>query len=334
MKHTLILILTLGFILPFSFVSAEDSKVSPHDPVVTPENILKGVGAPSPFIETPDNRGGLGDALRNFVEKRQEGVKKIIDEKKNDMEKLRDEKIHELNNVREKQQQKIEETKKEFRKNVTSVDRARLLIQNNPEIVREFQAKRNELQKEFEKRKEEMHQAIIQKQEEARKTFEERKQELQRNLQKIKDDKKIERAKHIFDQFDIIKNKNIERLRILFTNLDSILQRVRTRAEKASAHGVDISNVFSLIDTAQQGIIDGRALVESEAGKTYSVSISSEETIKSDFEKTRDELKNDIEKIQNNLKSIHEMIKNAVEALAKIPNVNELEIQSTSTITN
>ncbi len=350
MKHFIIFTLSLGLVFSWNMVKAQETDRATRVPsvfsekmermrdktetpsitsreerrsMITPERMLKGEGH-----KKDSKTNGIGDAIKNFVKEHENAVQQFTQERKYIFGKLKEEKKQSFEDIKKERKNEMEALKESYTRGTTSTESMRSFIKNNPGVIQAFREKEKELRTKFEQRREEVKRVMEKKKEEVKRLLEEKKQEFEKNLLKIKDEKKAEIAKRIFEQFNQIKERNLEHFRTVFTNLDSILQKIKTRAEKASAYGVDTHSVSELVTSAGGSIRSGRTLIESLAGKVYSATISGEGALKTDLQKTRDELRNDLRNIQKSLKSAHDAVRKAAESLSNIPNVNEFEVES------
>ncbi len=109
--------------------------------------------------------------------------------------------------------------------------------------------------------------------------------------------------------------------------MGEVLKGVSSRADKAEAHGLDVSNVRALIVDAEVAIDSARASLVDQAGKVYSMDINTEDTLRSDVGEVRQAIRGDLEAIRETVKLAHEAIRAAAVGLAQIPKVDEYEVE-------
>ncbi len=73
----------------------------------------------------------------------------------------------------------------------------------------------------------------------------------------------------------------------------------------------------------QQFAAAARAAIEAQAGKTYSISVTTEQKLKEAAEAARKALHDDLNKVKEAVKAAHEAVRKAAVALAQIPRVDE-----------
>ncbi len=123
--------------------------------------------------------------------------------------------------------------------------------------------------------------------------------------------------------------------------MDEILKKIASRADKAQAHGRDVSEVKTLIAEAATVIGAARQAILNQSGKTYTIAISATSTdagaatstaLRIDVGRTRQALHADLVKVREMVFAAREAVRKAAVALAQIPKVDELEVeQATST---
>lgn len=199
------------------------------------------------------------------------------------------------------------------------------------EQIQAFKERREVVQKEIKTRSEALKQTVEKQREATKKKIETLKTELEKKLRVVKDEQKRTIVGDIFEQLNEIKDRRVDNFSKAVDQLESVAGNILSRAEKASANGKDISSVTSAIEAAEKAVSETKSLIEKEAGKTYSVSVGSEATLRSDMTKAREELRSDLEKIQESVKTARDAVQKAAVTLAQIPNINQLEVASSTT---
>lgn len=164
--------------------------------------------------------------------------------------------------------------------------------------------------------------------------IEEKKTELKEKLSKIKDEKKKKIIERVDDQLDKLNKKMTEHFYNVLDRLSKILDNINNRAEKAKANGRDVSVVSAAITEARNAIATSSSTIAVQAAKTYSMAISSEDTLKNDVGAARKSLHSDLVKVRDTVMSAREAVKKAAVALAQILDADddsEVEENTTST---
>ncbi len=147
-------------------------------------------------------------------------------------------------------------------------------------------------------------------------------QNLTTKLQAIKDERKKQVVERVQDQFTKILGNRLDYFTKMTDKLDEILSRVKSRIEKAVAGGHDVSAAQTAVAAADKAIADARAAITALAGKTYTVSVTTEAALRTNVQATHDSLKTDLGKIRDALNAAREAIHQATRALAGIPGVD------------
>ncbi len=110
--------------------------------------------------------------------------------------------------------------------------------------------------------------------------------------------------------------------------LEKVLDNIGTRAGKAEANGRDVSAVKTAITDAQNAIATSRTAIQTQAGKTYTIVINTENTLRQDVGQARQALHTDLVKIRDTVKAAYDAVRKAATTLAQIQNVDNLEVSS------
>ena len=100
------------------------------------------------------------------------------------------------------------------------------------------------------------------------------KENLQQKISQIKDKKKQDAANKIASQFDRINKVWTDHFTNVLSKLDAVLQKVKSRAEKAALAGKDVLAVNTAIQKAETTIKSAREAVLEQAKKTYIVDVT------------------------------------------------------------
>ena len=113
--------------------------------------------------------------------------------------------------------------------------------------------------------------------------------------------------------------------------------RIGERTNTAESRGVDVSSVDLAIAAAQAAISSAKTAVEAQATKTYTLTIDSEDKLRTDISKTRKALYEDLQVVYGQVKIARDAVHEAARAYAKahgrdLPSPS-VTISPTSTIT-
>ncbi|KKR89118.1 MAG: hypothetical protein UU85_C0003G0035 [Candidatus Wolfebacteria bacterium GW2011_GWA2_42_10] len=231
--------------------------------------------------------------------------------------------------------QQIRDIQQDFRQNIEEV-RQNLkgeISQLREGALEEFKEKRLEAKNLIEQKREEFKNTIEEKRAQLQSQIQKNREDLKNRLIKIKDERKKQTVERINNQINELNERRLDHFSDVLEKLEKVLDRIGSRADKAEAHGLDISAVRTAITEANNVIAASRAAIAAQAGKTYTIIISTEAALRTDVGKTRQVLHDDLTKVQETVKAAREAVKKAAVTLAQIPRVDELEV-ATSTATS
>ena len=164
---------------------------------------------------------------------------------------------------------------------------------------------------------------VEQKRATAQQQLEAKRAELKTRLQTVRDEKKKEIVERIYDKLNDINKNRTDHFSAVVDKIEKVLERVVSRTDKASDRGLDVAGVRTAVEAAKTAIAAARAAIEAQAGKTYSISVTTEQKLKEAAEAARKALHDDLNKVKEAVKAAHEAVRKAAVALAQIPRVDE-----------
>lgn len=208
-----------------------------------------------------------------------------------------------------------------FKKNLADdrVDMKTAFDQKRTDLIASIQARRDAFKQELENNKEE-----------AQNKREEMKDKFQEGLNKIKDENRKLSVEEIQAKIVEMNNKAVDHMTENINKIESVLVSLESRTDKAEANGVNVASVRTAITSAETAIVSARAAITVQAGKTYTVTINSDTTAKSDVGVTFKALRADIKVAQDSVKVAHEAVRKALTTLVKIPKVDELSVEAST----
>lgn len=232
--------------------------------------------------------------------------------------------------VKEEFQKEREEIREEFKATTTVIkEEFRTDVKTLRGEDREaFEKKREEAKDELEKRREEFKQKLENEREEVKERLETAREELKVRLEKIKDEKKVEIVGRLSGSVNSLNEKLTNHFLEVLEKVDKILDNVTSRTDKAEVHELDVSAVRTAITAAETAIASARSAVETQAGKTYSFNITTEENLKVDVGAARQALHTDLTAVKEIVQAAHVAVKDAAVVLAQIPRVDDLEVET------
>ena len=158
------------------------------------------------------------------------------------------------------------------------------------------------------------------------------KQAVVKKLGLIKDKVKQGAANKIVEQMDRLNKTWTDHFANVLDHLDAVLQKIKSRADKASANGQDMTAVTTAIQNAESKIAAAKTAVASQAKQTYAVDAtkvsgasqgSLVSQLKAQFTILKDKIKQDLTGLRDGaMKDAKTAVQNALQALSQVPNVD------------
>ena len=225
------------------------------------------------------------------------------------------------NNIR----QDIRETRQEVRKNVQDAKQEvkQNVQEKKQEVKQNVEEKRKELKAQVEVKREEFKKAVETKREELKTKIDAEREALKAKLQSVKDERKKQAVTRIGEEVNKLNARTVEHFTGVLDKLAEVLGRISSRTDKGAERGLDVAAVRTAIASADTAIASARAAVTAQAGKTYAVTITTEDKLRTDVGATRKALHADLEKVRDAIVAAREAVHTAATTLAKIPHVND-----------
>lgn len=193
-------------------------------------------------------------------------------------------------------------------------------------------AKREEVKASMEAKREEMKTNMEAKRAEMKAGMEERKTALKEQLTKVKDEKKKQTVLDINTRLEELNTKTLDHFSESLDKLGEVSERITSRADKAEGRGLNVATVRTAIADALKAIEASRLAIQAQAGKTYTITVTTESNLRADVEKTRKALHDDLAKVRETVKAAHDAVRRAAVTLAQIPRVDEVENTSSTSV--
>lgn len=196
-----------------------------------------------------------------------------------------------------------------------------------------FQEKRAQMKESTKQKREEFKKTIEAKRETLKGGTKAKGEDLKKRLTGVKDEKKRQSIEKIDQRLGALNEKMLNHFSAILEKLEEVLEKISSRADKAEAHGMNVSPVRDSINEARTEIAAARTAIVGQTGKTYTIVIStattttSGGTLKSDVGKARQALHADLVKVREKVFAAREAVKKAAVALAQIPKVDELGVK-------
>lgn len=270
---------------------------------------------PKPLWADEDESGpGVINEVKNRT--KQEN-KNSVDNVKNKKREARTEVKTKQNEIRAKAQNKTSNAREGLtetteKTGTTTQDKRQELRKNNLK-------NREELKQRVDERKEELKIRVEEKREELKNKIDKKREELKKKLEKIKDEKKGQALERIDRQIDELNRRLLDHYLNMSNKLSDVLIKISERADKAEERGIDVSAVRTAIDKANSAIEAIKVAVETQAGKTYTIQVTTEDNLKTDVGRARQALHNDLASVREVVKTAYELVRSAATTLAQLP---------------
>jgi DNA repair exonuclease SbcCD ATPase subunit len=200
--------------------------------------------------------------------------------------------------------------------------------------VQEFQQNREEIQRLILQNRTELQNQIQNKRTEMKSRIEALKAQLRERLRERISERKREIVERIYDRINALNERMTDHYLDVLYRLEKILERIESRTAKAKLNGKDVSKAEEAIQKAHQAINTAREAVKTQAEKVYQPpEITTEEKLKLDVGKLRQQLHDDLKAVEKLVKDARDAVRQAAVALAQIPKVDELEVPTTTETT-
>ncbi|MEK7149355.1 MAG: hypothetical protein AAB796_03065, partial [Patescibacteria group bacterium] len=111
----------------------------------------------------------------------------------------------------------------------------------------------------------------------------------------------------------------------------AVMEKISVRVEKATEKGLDVSTVRTAITAADAAIAASKTATAAQTTKTYTIVVTDEATLRQNVGVARQALQADLKAVEQTVKNAREAVHSVATTLAKIPRVNEVDNQSTTT---
>jgi len=205
-------------------------------------------------------------------------------------------------------------------------------IRERPRIsTEEFQQNREEIKRLIEQNRIEFRNQIQEKREEMKAKIKALKEQLREKLRERISERKQKIVERIYERINALNERMTDHYLDVLDHLKKVLERIESRTAKAKLNGRDVTQVEAAIEKAHGAIDTAREAVKAQAEKVYQPpEITTEENLKLDVGKLRQQLHDDLKAVEKLVKDARDAVRQAAVALAQIPKVDELEVPTTT----
>lgn len=195
------------------------------------------------------------------------------------------------------------------------------------EEKRLFQQKLETIQNTTRTRIDDFKTSIAAKQAQLQAMVEARRQSVQNEITKIKNEQKRTIVEGIYTKINDFNRHRTDHLAEVITQLESVLQKIKQRTEKASAHKLDVASVRTAITEAERALDAAHQAVAMQAEKVYVITISAEKNMKTEIGTLQQTVHGDVKALYETVKRARASVQNAAMTLGQIPGVDDTEIE-------
>jgi len=291
-------------------------------------------------FQVPTSLQNISLTRQTELREEKEKTESMREEKKSRAESEREAAKKEIETTREIMKSQIEVTHEAAKKaaemareefKIEKEQIVKTLSTNPQEAVKMLQDRREVFQKELELKKEELKINIDMLRANTEKAIAAKKEELKIKLNKFKDENKKQVTEKVNNSLNEVNKNSVNRFTNSLNELDKAIINITTRSEKAAIAGKDSTAVMTALQNAKIAIDAARTAITSQAGKVYSVTVTTEIKIGEDLKKSRDLLNADLKVVQNKIKVARDSVWVALGELQKIPDINKAIVLSSST---
>lgn len=137
-------------------------------------------------------------------------------------------------------------------------------------------------------------------------------------LQTIKNERKQKTVEGIDQKIATHNTRWVNHWNEVLGRLREIVAKIQTNADRAEENGKDISGVENKIGAANAAIESAQAAVNTQAGKTYTISITSENNLREDVQPVIEQFKEDVKTVLESVKTARKAVQEAFKSLRDI----------------
>lgn len=141
------------------------------------------------------------------------------------------------------------------------------------------------------------------------------KDDLTQRLLGIRSTAKRDIVQSIDDRFATINANVLARYTESLTKIQAVFTDINARQDASQSQGVDVSAVDDATAKASANVALARTAIINQTGKSYTIDISSEATLRADVQHTRDALHADLEKVRVAVAAVAESVRDVNAAL-------------------
>jgi hypothetical protein len=190
-----------------------------------------------------------------------------------------------------------------------SSEAARVMVDDRMETMKE---KNLEAKEQMQLRKEEFKDRVEENRADLKSRITEKRENLKDRLEQFKDQRKARLVERIDQQIDQLNERLTNHLSDILDKFDGLLTRIENFAND---HGINSDQVAETISDAHTAVERARNLIAEQAGKTYALTITDEETVKEEVGEIHQLFRTDMKIAFDAVKAAQQAIREAAVAV-------------------
>lgn len=161
-------------------------------------------------------------------------------------------------------------------------------------------------------------------------SIEAKRADLRQRLQTIRDEQKRKTVERIDAQMDALNERWTNHLSDVVDRLEGIVGKIEERIAQAETRGHDVSAAKAAISEAKSAIAASRTATATQAGKTYAITVTTEDALRAEVGKARKALHDDLAVARDMVKNARDAVHGAAVALAQAVKTENRQATTTS----
>lgn len=134
-------------------------------------------------------------------------------------------------------------------------------------------------------------------------------------LSEISDERKQQVVENLLERIGDLNQKWVDHWNNVLTRLGEILAKIQSRGQSLASEGKNTSELNGAISDAQAAIATAQAAVNAQAGKAYTIEITSEENLRADAKRLFGQFKSDTSNVKRQIQAAREAVRMAFNEL-------------------
>lgn len=136
--------------------------------------------------------------------------------------------------------------------------------------------------------------------------------ELKTKLAKFKDKVKAGRVERINTNLNVINERRTSHMKLVLDQMSKLLEKFKAKSAEAAASGKDVSAINEAIKQVEAAIAEVDAAIKAQAEKDYSITVTTESTVRTDAQTARNNLRTDLKALHDKMVSLRQSLAKAI----------------------